>query len=423
MLTSDLVRARRRGEVLKVTYLRGEARERAREVAETLLHVCRESVGEPRGALLEELGSVPREARDELVARGLEKLALDGCRFEPPLEGDFSELREELFRAAAARHRGLAAGESFDRRAVLEEVAARRGVTAEALDAALYGDLRENERLVSPPSATAELLLERYDVGLAQAMLLRATKVTVLLAGGDTLAVRALFRRLRFLGLLAEVRRVSDDELEAYAIEVDGPFSLFESVQRYGLRLALFLPYVLALPRFRLRAEVLWGKERARCTFDVTEDDGLVSHAPEASAVGPDLGAFCEAFTRLASPWRVSPCEKIFALPGERVCIPDLTFVDERTGEEVYLEAFGYWSRKAVWQRVELLRELGARRAAGERDLGPARLLLAVSKKLRVSEEVLTDEPGEVYVYAQSPSPRAVLERLERGPGPDARRS
>jgi predicted nuclease of restriction endonuclease-like RecB superfamily len=416
LLTSDLVRARRRGEVLKVAYLRGEARARALGLAEALLHVCRESVGEPRGALLEELSAVPREARDELVLRGLEKLVLDGCRFEPALEGELAELREALFRAAAERHRALGPQEVFDRRAVLDEEAARRGVEADALDAALYGDLRENERLVAAPSLPAERLLERYDVGLAQAMLLRATKVTVLLEGSDPLTVRALFRRLRFLGLLAEVRRVADDELVAYAIEVDGPFSLFESVQRYGLRLALFLPYVLALSRFRLRAEVLWGKERLRCTFDVGPEDELISHAPEASLVGPDLDAFRAGFEKLASPWRVSPCDRLFVLPGERACIPDLTFTHEGTGEEVHLEAFGYWSRQAVWQRVELLRELYARRARGERDQGPARLLLAVSKKLRVSEEVLGDEPGEVYVYAQSPSPRAVLERLERGP-------
>ena len=48
-------------------------------------------------------------------------------------------------------------------------------------------------------------------------------------------------------------------------------------------------------------------------------------------------------------------------------------------------------------------------------DVVEAELGLAVGKQLRVSEELLgDDDAGEVYVYKRSPSPRAVLERLER---------
>jgi hypothetical protein len=94
------------------------------------------------------------------------------------------------------------------------------------------------------------------------------------------------------------------------------------------------------------------------------------------------------------------------------VCIPDLVFTSKETGEEVFLEAFGFWSRAAVWKRVELLRK-GF----------PARILLAVGKQLRVSEEVLADEDaGEIYVYKRTISPREVLERLTRGARAPARK-
>jgi hypothetical protein len=44
----------------------------------------------------------------------------------------------------------------------------------------------------------------------------------------------------------------------------------------------------------------------------------------------------------------------------------------------------------------------------------PCRILLAVGKQLRVSEEVLgEEEAGELYVYKGTISPRAVLERLD----------
>jgi predicted nuclease of restriction endonuclease-like RecB superfamily len=92
-------------------------------------------------------------------------------------------------------------------------------------------------------------------------------------------------------------------------------------------------------------------------------------------------------------------------LPGEVVCVPDLLFSSRETGEQIYLEAFGFWSRAAVWQRIETI----------ARGSMPARLILAVSKQLRVSEELLGEqEAGELYVYRTRMSPRAILDRLER---------
>jgi hypothetical protein len=86
--------------------------------------------------------------------------------------------------------------------------------------------------------------------------------------------------------------------------------------------------------------------------------------------------------------------------------VPDLVF--QATGADgkpvvVYLEVMGYWSRAAVWQRVELVQ-------AGLRE----RVLFAVSSRLRVSEEVLDgDLPGALYVYKGTMSARTVLERLD----------
>jgi len=142
--------------------------------------------------------------------------------------------------------------------------------------------------------------------------------------------------------------------------------------------------------------------------FEIGPEDRLVSHAPEPISTSPELSTFCEAFSRLGSEWSVAPNERIFALPGEVVCVPDLVFDSSETGEQVFLEAFGFWSRSAVWTRVELIRK-GF----------PARILLAVSKQLRVSEEVLGEEDaGEIYVYRASMSPRAVLDRLRKKQGP-----
>ena len=90
-------------------------------------------------------------------------------------------------------------------------------------------------------------------------------------------------------------------------------------------------------------------------------------------------------------------------LPGHGVCVPDLTFRHRRTRRVVHLEVMGYWSRDAVWRRVELVQ-------AG---LGEP-IVFAVGQQLRVSEAVLDGElPGALYVYKRTMSAKAVVERVE----------
>jgi hypothetical protein len=63
----------------------------------------------------------------------------------------------------------------------------------------------------------------------------------------------------------------------------------------------------------------------------------------------------------------------------------------------------GFWSRSAVWKRVEMV-EAGL----------PCPIVFAVSKHLRVSEEVLdSDTPAALYIYARTMNARAVLDRVE----------
>jgi hypothetical protein len=402
VLTLDLVRVRKKEESLIPRYLRKDAAERMLPVAGALLETLAAMIGRSRDEIDAALDAIAIPVRDRVPAMGLRKLIDDRSEFEVTEGVDPEALRREVFAAAAAAHKGLDVHAEFDREAVLDDVAARLNLTRAALEAGLYADLRGSEILRGFRAITPEALIERYNLALAQAVLLRAARVAVRVEGESPDRYRKLFRAARFHGLL---HVVTGDPEAGYTITLDGPFSLFDAVQRYGLRLALFLPSVLACEKFHVVAEVLWGKSREPLTFEITPKDGLTSHIADFPQSSPDLDVFCAAFQRLESPWSVRPNERIFALPGEVVCVPDLVFKNKDTGEQVFLEAFGFWSRDAVWRRVELIRK-GF----------PARILLAVSKQLRVSEEVLGEEDaGEIYAYGASMSPRAVLDRLGGG--------
>ncbi|AKT42779.1 DUF790 family protein [Chondromyces crocatus] len=402
MLTSDLVRVRRSKEgALTPQYLKGASAERLLPVAAAYVKILEAHVGRSRDEIEAALDAIPVPARDRVAALGLRKVLDDGCAFEVREGVDAEGIRREVFAAAAAAHRSLEVRGDFDRAAVLGEVAARMGTTVEVLEAGLYADLKGAELLQQFTATAPEVLRDRYNLSLAQSILLKATKVTVKVEGETAARMRRLFRAARFHGLLHVVKAEPGG---GYTLTLDGPFSLFDQVQKYGLRLAMFLSAVLPCEKFEVHAEVLWGREREPATLKIGPEQGLTFHGREAPDTTPELSAFVEGFRRLGSRWSVAAGERIFALPGEEVVVPDLRFENGATGEEVYLEAFGFWSRAAVWRRIEQI----------QRGL-PVRLILAVGKQLRVSEEALgEDESSEIYVYKQTLSPRAVLERLER---------
>jgi predicted nuclease of restriction endonuclease-like RecB superfamily len=132
-------------------------------------------------------------------------------------------------------------------------------------------------------------------------------------------------------------------------------------------------------------------------------DPGAPPDGQSPPALG-EIEALVAAFEKLGSAWRVDREPAVLELPGVGLCVPDLAFERNRAGrvDRVHFELLGFWSREAVFRRVDLVR-------AGL----PHKVLFAASRDLRVSEEVLQDAPSSaLYVFRRTPRARDVLERL-----------
>jgi predicted nuclease of restriction endonuclease-like RecB superfamily len=210
---------------------------------------------------------------------------------------------------------------------------------------------------------------------------------------------RALFSKLKFLRLLHAITPLARG---GYQIDLDGPFSLFQSVTRYGLQLGLALPTITACDAWQIEADVLWGRDRKPLHFRWAGQapDGAAADAPPVLA--DEVAALLTAVAALNGPWRAQASTEIFNLPGIGLCVPDLEFRHRQTGARAYLEVMGFWSREAVWRRVDLVK-------AGL----PQPILFAVGKQLRVSEAALDGElPGALYVYARTMNAKTVIQRI-----------
>jgi predicted nuclease of restriction endonuclease-like RecB superfamily len=396
VLTADLATVRRRGDELRLVGLDARGRARVEELAAAYQEIARAHLGQPRDQLeaaFREVAVAPAEVRR---AQAVMKLVRDGCVFEAALAGDAGELRRTLFRRAAAARR---AGGPVDRGAIVDEIARAHGITAAELEAGLFADRAGALRLRAVEADPPASLAAGFELREAQAVLLRAAHITAEVRARDAGTYRRLFAKLKFLRLLPAI---APAEGGGYRLQIDGPFSLFQAVTRYGLQLGLALPAIAECDHWAIDADVRWGAERRPARFRLAGQGPGSGGEPQLPEPVEKLASAIEQLA--GGAWLVDRAPAVLDLPGASLCVPDLAFARRSDGARVYLEVLGFWSREAVFRRVDLVR-------AGL----PHRILFAVSRDLRVGEAVLDDVPNaSLYVYARTMNAREVLARLDQ---------
>ncbi|RYZ08022.1 MAG: DUF790 family protein [Myxococcales bacterium] len=402
MLPPELTRTRKREGKLTLSPLSAAERGRAAELGQQLLDVTRAALGRDRDEVEESWSAVPASAKERKLLLGLTHLVEARSEFSSPSGLEPERARRAVFERAASLRAALAPGEYLERGAVLAAVAAELSTTPEELDAALYADLRSAQRLERCALTNAEALVAEYELVQVQSILLRAVRIQAEVRGASPDAYRELFRKLKFRQLLF---RIEPLEGGGYRLEIDGPLSLFGATTKYGLELALSLPALLSCGQLRLKAELRWGKRREALTFEQT-----FPPLPSGSAESGARSDVQELLENLAHQrgWEARLSEKLLDLAerGGGVLVPDVELSRQRRGgarDTVLVELLGFWSRDAVFRRIE----------AAERGLSD-RVLFVVSSRLRVSEELLDGvEAASLYVYKGKINASALIRKAE----------
>ena len=308
----------------------------------------------------------------------------DRAEFEVVADVPPETVREKVFtrgrrvspQAARRRPAGPPA-RRFRRDEVLDAVARELGVEPEQVAAALFADLKDENRLLRFEDLDAQRLIDRYNVALAQAVLLRSVLVTAEVRNEKPARYRQLFRQLKFHRLLYRVEGSMDD---GYVFHIDGPLSLFSATTKYGLQMALFLPALLHCARLPARRRAALGPEaRARGASTSSRATAWSRTRPTPARTSrPRSTAFVERFRQVAPAWEVSEATDVIELGREGVWVPDYRFVHKATGTDVFVEVLGFWKRSSLERLLRLLPRHG-----------PPRYVLAISDRLKVDEEAL----------------------------------
>lgn len=432
MLTAELVRVSRRKQQLHVVPRGGLDEARAAALLTELLLLCKEHHGLTRGALIEALDDVVVDVKEEKALRAAKKLVLDRLDFAERDDVDPPALRLQVFRAAADARRALtgkdadgAVGAVFDRDAVVDAVAKDLGTDRAALEAGLYADL-EDAHVVDAAALPADgaLLVDEWIEREIQALLLRSSEVTVDVDATPA-QLRRLLRALKLHQLLFRVGEAPDDAKGAGLLRliIDGPMGLFSSSTRYGMKLALLWPHIRACRRHHVSAQVQLrpsgrGRGGAHETFVIGGVVGGAVGGVAPANVSADEAVVVDELPPLVQglldelPQHLPGClvaaaAELIAVDGHGALVPDVVVVD-KDGDKAFVEVLGFWSRPAVWKRVELT-ELG---------LLPAPVVFCFSERLRVSEEALSmgdsgaDERAALVAFKGTLSAKKVAEEI-----------
>jgi predicted nuclease of restriction endonuclease-like RecB superfamily len=388
MLTADLALSWQRGEQIRPHYV--EPDEEYVRAGEDLVALFESHEGRTRASLEESLQEYVGTGTDYKILRGLIKLLTDRCEFETSSPVEPSEIRRAIFMKARLHHPVI---DEESRARVFAESARELACDADALDAALYADLPENQTLTSFETITPAELLDLYNVAQAQALLYRSVEMRLWLEPQAAEGYRGIFGAIKAYRLIHTVRGNSRD---GYEVRLDGPASIFQRSQKYGIQMAVFLPALLLCTGWRMRSEI--QTKRGVAFFELTSrQTRLRSHYDSAGGYeNPVIERLASVWTRAAGNWSLEQSGEVIDL-GDSAFIPDFVLSNAETGARVFLEVLGFWTPEYLRDRLLEFDHAGLKN-----------FILAAWDDLRGTRDPMTNVPPNTIIFKRNLDPTLV---------------
>lgn len=396
MLTSDLAFSWRRGDKIFPRLIKTNNQSFLID-AENIIAVFDEFIGKTRGEIERELEEYVGNGTDYRILRGFIKLLYDRSEFQTQSAVEPFEIRRKIF--LEARKFQPVLPNSYQRDAVLQTVAENEfQIEPNEIEADLYADLSAQQRLISFETISPADLIDRYNLAQAQALLYKCVEMKIRIAPSDTANYRAIFGWIKHFGL---IHSVIGNAANGYEITLTGAASLFHRSQKYGIRMAVFLPALLVCKNWKMSAEIP-QKERNYFYELTSEQDELVSfYFDDPEYVNSDIEKLKRNFEKRACDWSLQENREVVDL-GKTAFIPDLVLV-KSSGEKIYLDVLGFWTPKSLLKRIEEFR-------AANYD----KFILAASQELRGSRDEALWESPNVLFYKTKLEPLALIEMAEK---------
>ncbi len=396
MLTSDLALNRRRGDKIFPQLLKTGDQIYLRD-AEILVEIFEEFIGRTRGELNRELEEYVGTGTDYRILRGFIKLLTDRSEFETASVAEPSEIRRKVFLEAGKFQPVLP--DSKQKSEVLQTIAEEFQIDAETIISNLYADLSAQQKLTRFETISPVDLLDRYNLAQAQALLYKCVEMKILVAPSDRANYRSIFGWIKHFGL---IHTVIGNAVNGYEITLTGAASLFNRSQKYGIRMAVFLPALLLCKDWKMSAEIAqkdFGNVFYELSSDQTELNSCYFDEPEYE--NSDIEKLKKNWGKSPLNWQLAENREVVDL-GRTAFIPDFVLIGENA-QKIYLDVLGFWTPKSLKKRLEEFQSANFRK-----------FIFAASNELRGSREEPLWTSANVVFYKTKIEPKLLIEAAEK---------
>ena len=393
MLTSDLAVSQRRGDKIVPRLLKTNDAGYLRD-ARILIEIFEDFAGcKTRGELEKELEEYVGTGTDYRILRGFIKLLSDRSEFETASVAEPSEIRQKVFLEAGKYQPVLP--DSKQKSEVLETVAAEFQTDAETIISNLYADLSAQQKLISFETISPSDLLDRYNLAQAQALLYKCVEMKIVVAPSDATNYRSIFGWIKHFGL---IHTVAGNAADGYEITLTGAASLFNRSQKYGIRMAVFLPALLLCKDWKMSAEVA-QKAGENVFYELSSEQTELNsyYFDEPEYKNSDIEKLKKNWGKSAAGWELQENKEVVNL-GRTAFIPDFVLISPND-EKIYLDVLGFWTPKSLKKRLE---EFQAAKFQ--------KFIFAASQELRGSREEPLWTSENVVFYKTRIEPNLLIE-------------
>jgi uncharacterized protein len=321
------------------------------ELAAQLLEQYNPEETPTRSYIDESLNSVLNSGRDIKLSKGLNKILQDGSEFSSPPNDNMINDRETLFQLSSKLLKNKENTNSYElyRNKVISEC------NSFSDPKTIYSDLPENDVLEKIKFNKNPLsLLYRYNCTLAQSLLLYSQQIQLNIDNPEAREMRGFFRYLKFFRLMASI---SSKGRDSFKIEIDGPLSILENSQKYGLQLASFFPVVCFLKKWRLVAEIKLKNKLYK--LSLSNEDNIKSHYTKPSSYIPEeFTMFEKFFNEKSDNWKIVESKDFINQGKQNMIFPDFTFKNIDNNKIIHLELFHRWHYTQLCNRITYLKSI-----------------------------------------------------------------
>jgi predicted nuclease of restriction endonuclease-like RecB superfamily len=395
MLTSDLAVSLRRGDKIFPRLLKTNDAGYLRD-AEVLIEIFEEFDGKTRGELGKELEEYVGTGTDYRILRGFIKLLFDRSEFATTSVAEPIEIRQKVFLEAGKFQPVLP--DSEQKREVLQTVADEFQTDAETIFASLYADLSAQQKLIRFETISPADLLDRYNLAQAQALLYKCVEMKIRALPSDAANYRSIFGWIKHFGL---IHTVLGNAVNGYEITLTGAASLFHRSQKYGIRMAVFLPALLLCKNWKMSAEIA-QKEGGNLFYELSSEQTELNscYFDEPEYENSDIEKLKKNWEKSAASWELRENKEVVDL-GKTAFVPDFVLISPNN-EKIYLDVLGFWTPKSLKKRLEEFEAANFHK-----------FIFAASNELRGSREEPLWKSENVVFYKTRIEPNLLIETAE----------